>query len=81
MADFTEQRKEMRRKAVEALRRTNIDSLVAISGQVRQAVVPPSAFNLSSDNSPNDKIVARSADLVAIAIWAHYALQDEGPGT
>lgn len=77
MTEFEKQREEMRIRAVEALKRTSIDSMGLIGLTAKKAKISPYAFNLSGEiATPEEKLVARVPDLLAIAVWAHYALQD-----
>jgi hypothetical protein len=68
---FDEQMEEFRRKAIEASNRTTIDSVMGIHLKLSHARISPLL------QTPEEEILARVPDLLAIATWAWYELRKE----
>jgi hypothetical protein len=79
---FQDQFNDIKQRAKEALRRTNIDAIVGgIGGALTyQIKVSPLAFRYQAGQSEKDLreyVLARCPDLVDLATFAHYELQQE----
>jgi hypothetical protein len=66
-------------EARSAAKSTNVDTLICLSQTISKTRVPIGAYKdvLAKDHDPRDVLASRCGDLVALAIYAYYQLQQQ----